>query len=120
MKPFAKMDYKERRQIGQAYLNKHGLADWTFDVCNLSNENICSEPLWGGCNFKQKRIMVHFGVGRQFRQTILHEIAHALAGKSADHGKEWQIIALKIGCSFAHILPYAMHAVSPLPVATKL
>jgi hypothetical protein len=118
MKTFAKMSYQEQRQAGQEYLKKHGLTDWTFDVVNLSNEDMCSERLWGGCKFDLKRITVHFGVGRQFRQTILHEIAHALVGKAADHGPDWQNKAGEIGCTFAHLWPYR-NCTSLPAVATK-
>jgi predicted SprT family Zn-dependent metalloprotease len=31
--------------------------------------------------------------------TILHEIAHMLAGESAGHGPEWKKLAKEIGCS---------------------
>lgn len=35
----------------------------------------------------------------QIRDTILHEIAHAIAGAHAGHGRKWQKVALSIGCS---------------------
>jgi predicted SprT family Zn-dependent metalloprotease len=33
----------------------------------------------------------------QVRDTILHEIAHAIAGADANHGPRWQRVALSIG-----------------------
>lgn len=33
----------------------------------------------------------------EIRDTILHEIAHALAGKNANHGPQWRAIARKVG-----------------------
>jgi hypothetical protein len=36
---------------------------------------------------------------REVRDTILHEIAHALAPPGAGHGAKWQAVALSIGCS---------------------
>ena len=30
--------------------------------------------------------------------TLLHEIAHAIAGHSAGHGPKWKMVARKIGC----------------------
>jgi hypothetical protein len=35
----------------------------------------------------------------EVRDTILHEIAHALAGARAGHGPAWVATALRIGCS---------------------
>jgi len=36
---------------------------------------------------------------KSLENVILHEIAHALAGFKAKHGKEWKTIAKKIGCT---------------------
>jgi len=36
---------------------------------------------------------------KKIRNTVLHEIAHALAGHKAAHGEKWKKIALKIGCN---------------------
>jgi predicted SprT family Zn-dependent metalloprotease len=33
----------------------------------------------------------------EVRDTVLHELAHALAGKAAGHGPHWKAICLKIG-----------------------
>jgi predicted SprT family Zn-dependent metalloprotease len=33
------------------------------------------------------------------KDTLLHEVAHALAGHKAGHGNEWKKIALQIGCT---------------------
>jgi plasmid stabilization system protein ParE len=33
------------------------------------------------------------------RDTILHEVAHALAGPKAKHGPVWREVAVRIGCS---------------------
>jgi predicted SprT family Zn-dependent metalloprotease len=33
------------------------------------------------------------------KDTLLHEVAHALAGKQAKHGPQWRAVARSIGCS---------------------
>lgn len=43
--------------------------------------------------------------------TILHEIAHALAGPHAGHGPEWKRVAHSIGCSAQRCAP--VHMVRP-------
>lgn len=40
---------------------------------------------------------IEAGTRESVMETILHEIAHALAGPSAGHGPEWKKIALSIG-----------------------
>ena len=91
---------------GRALLDKHGLHDWRFDVQNLRRKpGLTDEDLWGGCIPEKKLIVVDWGVGRNFRQTVLHEIAHALAG-TPDHGREFLRVAKKIGCTFYRLSGY--------------
>ena len=59
----------------------------------------------GCCNYNKKLITVskHFLRGPtctegKIRNTVLHEIAHVLAGSSQGHNNKWKNIALKIGC----------------------
>jgi len=51
--------------------------------------------------------------------TILHEIAHALAGRGVGHGSEWRKVAVSIGCNGArchsHTVPErAMQGTCPV------
>lgn len=59
----------------------------------------------GQTDYNKKRITIsrHFlrGVScdeKKMRNTVLHEIAHVIAGPNENHGKKWKSIALKIGC----------------------
>ena len=78
-------------------MNMHGLDDWTFRF-SATRRKI------GDCNERQKTIRI----GRihavrdhpsQVTDTILHEIAHALAGSKARHGPKWKKIAKQIGAT---------------------
>jgi predicted SprT family Zn-dependent metalloprotease len=56
----------------------------------------------GLCNYSDHKIslskyIVEYHSIDQSEQVILHEIAHALAGKSAGHGPNWKITAKSIG-----------------------
>lgn len=56
----------------------------------------------GLCSYRKKMIYLSKRWTRNLPQeevldTILHEIAHALAGSKAAHGPEWQRIAVSIG-----------------------
>lgn len=60
----------------------------------------------GTCYYGEKKICVskHFLRGptcneKKIKDTVLHEIAHALAGPDAGHGKKWKEVAKSIGCS---------------------
>ena len=78
-------------------MDEHGLDTWTFAFLE-------AERRLGDCNFQDRVIRV----GRahaldaseaEIRDTILHEIAHALAGPEARHGAAWKAIARRIGAT---------------------
>jgi predicted SprT family Zn-dependent metalloprotease len=89
------MDLYEARRTARYYMDEHGLFDWEFrfnkrktsvGICNYQHQRIeLSEPLTL-LNDESKII-----------KTILHEIAHALAGRGSGHGTKWQIICQSIG-----------------------
>ena len=56
----------------------------------------------GLCDFAKKRITVSRHLAERaeddvVHQTLLHEVAHALAGPKAGHGPEWKRIAGELG-----------------------
>src|SRR6266568_4333748 len=60
-------------------LDKHGLHDWRVCVENLRNPMYVTKcgPLLGFCDVVNKIIRIDCRYPRKFRQTLLHEIAHA-------------------------------------------
>ena len=63
-----------------------------------------SKVRFGKCDYRRKRIslsghLVDLNDEQSVRDTILHEIAHALAPGGAGHGAAWRSIALAIGCN---------------------
>ena len=98
--------YKEIQEKSRTLLDKHGLKDWRVSVENLHNGfyDKCGGIL--GCvDIEKKTIRIDWRKPRSFRQTLLHEIAHALRGVPG-HDQEWIAIASKIGCTDAHLWPY--------------
>ncbi len=80
-------------------LRKHGLSDWSVALDDASSRA-------GACNYKSKQILLARLFLRKasesaIRDTILHEIAHALAGMAHHHDAVWRRIARGIGCSAA-------------------
>src|SRR5919202_5260627 len=56
----------------------------------------------GACDYTRRRITVSRYLAEKWdeeevRQTLLHEIAHALAGHAAAHGPRWRTVAQGIG-----------------------
>ena len=93
---------------GQAreLMDRHGLKDWTFRF-SAARRTI------GLCREKEKVIQLgrHHAANdppEQVTDTILHEIAHGLAGTAAGHGPAWRKAALSIGAT-----PRASKAVDP-------
>lgn len=78
-------------------MNSHGLQDW---ILRLDE----SYRFLGKCNFRDQVILlsrghVLDGKDEDIKDTILHEIAHALAGPKAKHGPKWKEIARRIGAT---------------------
>lgn len=78
-------------------MDRHGLAEWTLGF-------IAARGKLGECRPLDRRIGLsrHHAVtdSRELvTDTILHEIAHALAGPAAGHGPAWKAIARRIGAT---------------------
>ncbi len=106
------IDFHKTMHQARLLLDKHGLMDWTADVQNLNNSDLYGERAakdgyLGLCLDKEKRILLHREQAHgAARQTILHEIAHALTLSEPGHGPEWQNTALRIGCTPSHVSCY--------------
>ncbi len=100
------MNYADMMLRGRCLLDAHGLRDWRFDVQNLRNMNLYVHDYYGICFLETKTIVVDWHSSRNFRQTVLHEIAHALLGRPG-HDRDWLRVAAQVGCTFKHLLPYA-------------
>lgn len=57
----------------------------------------------GQCNFTKRKVEIsafHLqSDDAKIVNTMLHEIAHAIAGHKAGHGPEWVAVAKRIGCN---------------------
>ena len=83
--------------MARGVMDEHGLGDWTFAFLE-------AERRLGDCHFQDRVIRI----GRahaldaseaEIRDTVLHEIAHALAGPEARHGPKWKATARRIGAT---------------------
>lgn len=93
------MKLEDVANLAYQLMGQHGLLrdGWTFAIGRKRRS-------LGTCYYDSKQIVIHYyfaehGTEEQIRETILHEIAHALAGWQVQaHGPEWQEIARRIGC----------------------
>lgn len=78
-------------------MDRHGLEKWALHF-NVARGNL------GECRPREQLILLSrthsvSGSREQVTDTILHEIAHALAGPEAGHGPAWKAIARRIGAT---------------------
>ena len=91
------MDLKELAEIASREMTKHGLQGWTFALANAKRQ-------LGVCKYRKKRIEIaeYYALNsppESVLDTLLHEIAHAIAGPAAGHGPAWKAIAIRLGAT---------------------
>lgn len=84
-------------------MDRHGLEKWALHF-NVARVNL------GECRPLEKLILLSrphsvSGSREQVTDTILHEIAHALAGPEEGHGPAWKAIARRIGATPKSCVP---------------
>ena len=93
------MDINAAKKIAIELMKKHGLTKnyWTFKFDNAKRR-------FGYCYSLRKTIslsrpITELNTEKEVRNTILHEIAHALVGCEHGHDIIWKTKALEIGCT---------------------
>lgn len=93
------MDLIACRRLAVSLMEEHGLTwrGWTFEFDNASARG-------GVCRYRTKTIslsrkLVPMWSESEVRDTVLHEIAHALVGPGNGHGPVWRRQARAIGCT---------------------
>jgi predicted SprT family Zn-dependent metalloprotease len=81
--------------MAREMMDQHGLQHWQFGFDRAKRR-------LGVCSYAKRRIglslpFVLYNEVAAIRETILHEIAHALAGPLAGHGPVWRAVCLRIG-----------------------
>ena len=88
------MELPKAKQLAQELMRKHGLQDWTFHFDKAIRR-------FGMTKIKVKTIslsarLTELNNEEKVKDTILHEIAHALTPK-AGHNWKWKMTAKSIG-----------------------
>lgn len=93
------MDKFEAAKLANQLMAKHGATAMGYRF-RFNNRRRAA----GICSYKNKTVELSLPLTllsnvEDVTDTILHEIAHALAGPLAGHGPVWQRIAISIGCN---------------------
>ena len=91
------MDLEQLKTRADQELREHGLVGWTFALSNTKRR-------LGACKYRPKRIEIAEFHARNnppetVLDTLLHEIAHAVAGPTAKHGPAWKAVAVRLGAT---------------------
>jgi len=91
------MQVKKAKALAETLMTEHGLLGWTLKLdtakCRL-----------GVCRYFKKQIglskaYIELNDEEVIKNTILHEIAHALVGPGHGHDRVWKRQAKAIGCN---------------------
>lgn len=89
------MKLADAQKLAEDLMAKHLTPNWTFQFDN-------AKVRFGLCEWSKKRISIskhltELNDEEKVRDTILHEIAHALAPKRAGHNRQWVYQCLAVG-----------------------
>lgn len=91
------MNVEQAEILGIKLIREHLTSDWSFVWAN-------GKTVFGSCYYKTKTIRLSKSLTvlntlEHVTDTILHEIAHALAGFDAGHGATWKTHAKILGAN---------------------
>jgi predicted SprT family Zn-dependent metalloprotease len=97
------MTNQEAQELAIQLMTEHGLIaqGWGFEFDNSRKRlGVCKYDRFGGVagTIGLSKYLLPHVKNAKIKDTILHEIAHAIAGHAAGHGPKWQRIARQIGC----------------------
>jgi predicted SprT family Zn-dependent metalloprotease len=97
------MDTRDALTLARGLVAQHGLSGWTVALDRAKTRA-------GACHYSRRLITLSTPLTRlhtedHVRDTILHEIAHALVGPRHRHDAVWRAKALEIGCTGQRCVP---------------
>ena len=116
------MDLAPAAQLARELLDRYGLRSWRFRFDRALRR-------FGSCHYLTATITLSAPLTLlnsevEVRDTLLHEIAHAIAGPQAGHGPEWKKYAAALGarpqrCYDGQVEAPQAHYVSACPNCRK-
>jgi predicted SprT family Zn-dependent metalloprotease len=97
------VDLVSARELAYGLMARHRLTGWRLVFDNAKTRA-------GVCRSDRReiglsRVLTALYSEEQVRDTVLHEIAHALAGPRHGHDRVWRATAERIGCSATRCVP---------------
>lgn len=89
------MNLNEAEKMALQILQTEVLHDWSFRFDRAKKR-------FGQCNYLKKEIslsryLVELNTEEKVKDTIIHEVAHAIAGYESGHGKIWKQCVVRMG-----------------------
>jgi SprT protein len=85
----------QAQQLAIRLLANHGLCDWSFAFNRSKRQMGCCQ--YGPKVIELSRHFVERNTSDLIRDTLLHEIAHALVGPGHGHDVVWKAMCLRVG-----------------------
>lgn len=112
------MELREAKRMARELMHKHGIGHWSLRwMDERHTAGTCATTKWNPNPRKSRgviklsRVFMEYQDVLEARDTILHEIAHALTNpKFPDHGKQWRLKAQAIGGTGAQYVDRREHA----------
>lgn len=92
---YVPMDISQAGALARALMDDHGLDQWSFTFDRAKKRAGCTR--FSTREISLSRHITELCSPSDVRQTILHEIAHALVGPSHNHDATWRAMCAKIG-----------------------
>lgn len=89
------LSLRELSGLARALMDEHGLVDWSFAWDRAVRR--AGATKWRTRTISLSAPLMRLFPSHEARNTILHEIAHALAGQGEGHGDAWRAKATEIG-----------------------
>ena len=106
------MNIRTAESLALILMHQEGLVDkgWVFKFDKAKRR-------FGNCSYRKQIISLSTALTElndetTVKNTILHEIAHALTGSGVGHGRQWKQVARSIGCD-AQVLYDSRSVVTP-------
>ncbi len=83
--------------MARELMDRHGLAGWRLKLDDVVGR--AAQCRYDTKTVSLTRLYVRKAETDELKDAVLHEIAHALAGREHNHDRLWKKIALGIGCT---------------------
>jgi predicted SprT family Zn-dependent metalloprotease len=91
------VDLKDAHRLASELMSEHGLSEWTLVFDSAKKRAGVCRPARKQIGLSRHLTALHSEA--EVRDTVLHEIAHALVGPGHGHDPVWRATAVRIGCS---------------------